>query len=116
MTVLSVLLFAASSVDAVALLDLHLPRYPGDQQAMVGPIPGDLDHDVIYNSLRNIFQTKGPVCFMFVHKSAVKDNDTGKVVKFGYVVFAEKGTAQKVIKDGSITFNGGIKINIQPMM
>ena len=34
----------------------------------VGPIPGHLDHDTIYNSLRSIFQARGPVCFMFLHK------------------------------------------------
>lgn len=82
------------------------PRYPADHQLMVGPIPGHLDHDVIYNGLRGIFQSKGPVCFMFVHKSAVKDNASGKMVKFGYVVFAEKGVSQKVLKDGQITFQG----------
>jgi len=93
----------------------HDPRYPADQQMMVGPIP-DLDHDTIYNSLRSIFQARGPVCFMFLHKSAVKDNNTGKPVKFGYVVFAEKGVAQKVLKAGTIAFNGGIKIKVSPML
>jgi hypothetical protein len=94
----------------------HDPRYPADQQMMVGPIPGHLDHDTIYNSLRSIFQAKGPVCFMFLHKSAVKDNITGKPVKFGYVVFAEQGVAQKVLKAGTIAFNGGIKIKVSPML
>jgi len=94
----------------------HDPRYPADQQMMVGPIPGHLDHDTIYNSLRSIFQARGPVCFMFLHKSAVKDNNTGKPVKFGYVVFAEKGVAQKVLKAGTIAFNGGIKIKVSPML
>merc|ERR1719228_2874561 len=84
----------------------HDPRYPQDQQLMVGPIPGHLDHDLIYNSLRSIFQSRGPVCFMFLHKSAVKDSESGKLVKFGYVVFAEKGVAQKVLKEVTITFNG----------
>jgi len=92
------------------------PRYPSDQQLMVGPIPGHLEHDVIYNGLRGIFQARGPVCFMFVHKSAVKDNDSGKLVKFGYVVFAEKGVAQKVLKEGSITFAGGHKIRVREML
>ena len=89
-----------------------------------------MDHDVIYNGLRGIFQSKGPVCFMFVHKvsphwtrgkylllyfqSAVKDNDSGKLVKFGYVVFAEKGVAQKVLKEGSILFQGS-KITVKLM-
>merc|ERR1712037_632856 len=90
------------------------PRYPADQQLMVGPIPGHLEHDVIYNGLRGIFQARGPVCFMFVHKSAVKDNDSGKLVKFGYVVFAEKGTAQKVIREGVTTFQGH-KIAVKEM-
>jgi len=49
----------------------HDPRYPADQQMMVGPIPGHLDHDTIYNSLRAIFQGKGPVCFMFLHKVSI---------------------------------------------
>jgi len=92
------------------------PRYPWDQQLMVGPIPGHLEHDVIYNGLRGIFQARGPVCFMFVHKSAVKDNDSGKLVKFGYVVFAEKGVAQKVLKEGYITFGGGQKIRLRQML
>lgn len=82
------------------------PRYPSDQQLMVGPIPGHLEHDVIYNGLRGNFQSRGPVCFMFVHKSAVKDNDSGILVKFGYVVFAEKGAAQKVLREGYTTFQG----------
>ena len=116
----------------------------------VGPIPGHLDHDTIYNSLRSIFQARGPVCFMFLHKvgscsilfeirinynmfmfiflsikssikyvffqGAVKDNNTGKPVKFGYVVFAERGVAQKVLKSGSIAFNGGIQIKVSPML
>eukprot|EP00088_Acartia_fossae_P036934 TRINITY_DN3812_c0_g1_i13.p1 TRINITY_DN3812_c0_g1~~TRINITY_DN3812_c0_g1_i13.p1 ORF type:complete len:266 (+),score=42.37 TRINITY_DN3812_c0_g1_i13:56-853(+) len=92
------------------------PRYPGDQQLMVGPIPGSLEHDVIYNNLRSIFQSRGPVCFMFIHKSAVKDVESGNPVKFGYVVFAEKGIAQKVLKEGQVTFGGGHKIKVRPMV
>lgn len=90
-------------------------RFPADQQLVIGPIPGHLDHDLIYNSLRGIFQLRGAVCFMFVHKSAVKDDISGKQVKFGYVVFAEKGVAQKVLKEGSVTFGGGHKIKVTSM-
>jgi len=92
------------------------PRYPGDQQLMVGPIPGFLEHDVIYNNLRSIFQSRGPVCFMFIHKSAVKDVDSGNPVKFGYVVFAEKGVAQKVLKEGKVVFGGGHEIKVRAML
>lgn len=91
------------------------PRYPADQQVMVGPIPGDIEHDVIYNNLRSIFQSRGAVCFMFIHKSAVKDSITGNQIKFGYVVFAEKGIAQKVLKEETVTFGGGHKISVKPM-
>ena len=49
-------------------------------------------------------------------QGAVKDNNTGKPVKFGYVVFAERGVAQKVLKSGSIAFNGGIQIKVSPML
>jgi len=91
------------------------PRYPSAHQLMIGPIPGHIEHDSIYNNLRSIFQSRGPVCFMFVHKNAVKDAQSGNPVKFGYVVFAEKGTAQKVLKEGSVTFGGGIKIKVKPM-
>ena len=51
---------------------------------------------------------------MFSIQSAVKDNDSGKLVKFGYVVFAEKGTAQKVIREGLTTFQGH-KIPVKEM-
>merc|ERR1719410_1275489 len=93
----------------------RLPSRPdtGLRRRTLSPIPGHLEHDVIYNGLRANFQSRGPVCFMFVHKSAVKDNDSGKLVKFGYVVFAEKGTAQKVFREGSITFTGGQKIRVR---
>jgi hypothetical protein len=91
------------------------PRYPADQQVMIGPIPGTVDHDAIYNNLRSIFQSRGPVCFMFIHKSAVKDLETGNPVKFGYVVFAEKGIAQKVLKEGGVTFGGGYQVKVKGM-
>lgn len=52
--------------------------------------------------------------FFFYFQSAVKDNDSGKLVKFGYVVFAEKGTAQKVLKEGYTTFQGH-KIAVKEM-
>jgi len=91
------------------------PRYPKDQQLMIGPIPGQLEHDLIYNNLRSIFQSRGPVCFMFIHKSAVRDLESGNSVKFGYVVFAEKGVAQKVSSEGHVTFGGGHRIKVKPM-
>lgn len=91
------------------------PRYPADQQLMIGPIPGHIDHDNIYNNLRSIFQARGAVCFMFIHKSAVKDLESGNPVKFGYVVFAEKGIAQKVVKEEFVTFGGGYKVKVKAM-
>merc|ERR1712051_236155 len=83
------------------------PRYSPEQQLMLGPIPGHLDHDNIYNSLRAFFQQRGPVQFMFIHKGAVKIQSSGdKTVKFGYVVFTKKGPAQAILKEGAIAFAG----------
>ena len=50
----------------------------------------------------------------FSLQSAVKDNESGKMVKFGYVVFAEKGVAQKLLKEGHINFQGH-KIEVKEM-
>ena len=36
-------------------------------------VVGHLEHDVIYNGLRGIFQARGPVCFMFVHKVCMQE-------------------------------------------
>ena len=47
---------------------------------------GHLEHDVIYNGLRGIFQSKGPVCFMFVHKVS-SHLDEGKREIFIYFTF-----------------------------
>jgi len=91
------------------------PRYAPEQQLMLGPIPGHLDHDNIYNSLRGFFQTHGPVQFMFIHKGAVKIQSSGdKTVKFGYVVFAKKGPALAILKEGNVTF-GGHSIKVKAM-
>jgi len=91
------------------------PRYAPEQQLMLGPIPGHLDHDNIYNSLRGFFQTRGPVQFMFIHKGAVKIQSSGdKTVKFGYVVFAKKGPALAILKEGNVTF-GGHSIKVKAM-
>ena len=56
---------------------------------------------------------KGLLLTLFF-QSAVKDNESGKMVKFGYVVFAEKGVSQKVLKDGQISFQGN-KIAVKEM-
>merc|ERR1712051_1171068 len=91
------------------------PRYSPEQQLMLGPIPGHLDHDNIYNSLRAFFQQRGPVQFMFIHKGAVKIQSSGdKTVKFGYVVFTKKGPAQVILKEGTVTF-AGHSIKVRPM-
>ena len=42
------------------------------------------------------------------------NHESGRMVKFGYVVFAEKGIAQKLMKGGHITFQGQ-KIEVKDM-
>ena len=90
----------------------HDPQFPADQQMLVGPIPGHLNHDTIYKRLRSIFESKGRVCRMFL-QSTVEERSS---VKFGYIVFAEKGVAQKVLKAGSVALDGGIEIQVSPML
>ena len=60
------------------------------------------------------FNIENKLLFFFCFQSAVKDNDSGKLVKFGYVVFAEKGTAQKVFREGFTNFQGH-KIAVKEM-
>ena len=40
----------------------------------------------------------------------------GRLVKYGYVVFAEKAVAQKIIKESLITFTAGVKVSVQQML
>jgi len=52
---------------------------------------------------------------MFIHKGAVKIQSSGdKTVKFGYVVFAKKGPALAILKEGNVTF-GGHSIKVKAM-
>ena len=45
----------------------------------------------------------------------MRDRQSGRLVKFGYVVWSEKGVAQKILKEGSITIGGGHKIKVKEM-
>ncbi len=52
-------------------------------------------HDISFSKNKPLAINKNNKISFF--QSAVKDVDSGNPVKFGYVVFAEKGIAQKVI-------------------
>ena len=113
------------------------PRYPSDQQLMVGPITMGSrteDHDVFYQGFRSFLNRYGAVAFMYIHQVRtfhkpslpfllisfifqrfVQEPGSGQWVKYGYVVFAEVGVAQNVESRASITYQGQ-RINVQGMM
>merc|ERR1719309_30113 len=91
------------------------PRFPAGCQLMIGPIPTHLSHDVLYPTVRSVLQSMGSVCFMFIHQNATKDDNGGQMVKYGYVVFAEKWQAQKILKMGSFNLPGGRVVAVQEM-
>ena len=110
------------------------PRYPADQQLMVGPITmgsSSWEHDVFHRGLRNGFQARGKLAFMHLHKvltfhqpSSIpflnffyfqkSINESGHFVKYGYVVYEMKGVAQVVEREGFIVYQGQM-INVQRM-
>jgi len=89
------------------------PRFRGDAQVMMGPIPGILAHEDVYVEMRTNFSSRGRVKFQYLSPSFT--DKTGKSVKFGYVVFEEKADAQKVIKEGSLVLLKKYKIKMTKM-
>ena len=78
------------------------PRFKADTQMMMGPLPGHLTHEVAYLELRTSFAARGRVKFMYLSPSFLDHG--GRSVKYGYVVFEEKADAQRILKDGFVTF------------
>jgi len=92
------------------------PRFPVQNQVMIGPVPCVLAHDILYMELREILYQRGRIAAMFLHKNAIKMKDTGKLVKFGYAVFEERSVAEKLVKQGSLAIADGVSIKISPMV
>jgi len=95
---------------------LHDHRYPKDHQMVIGPIPGTIHHDTLYLRLREAFNKYGQVSVLFIHKYPAKDE--GPPVKYGYVVFAEKEPAQRILKESTVTLSGpeGVKVKLRAMI
>jgi len=95
---------------------LHDHRYPKDHQMVIGPIPGTIHHDTLYLRLREAFNKYGQVSVLFIHKYPAKDE--GPPVKYGYVVFAEKEPAQRILKESIVTLSGpeGVKVKLRAMI
>jgi len=98
---------------------LHDHRWPKDHQMVIGPITGDLatiNHDLLYCRLRDVFQKYGHVTLMFVHKYPAKNE--GPLEKYGYVVFKEKGPAQRILMESPLTLPGheGDPIRLRKMI
>ena len=90
------------------------PRFRGDVQIMMGPIPGSLSHETAYLELRSIFQAKGRVQFMYMSPSFVP-KELGKAVKYGYVVFEDKSDATRLLKEQYVTLMKQHKIRLTKM-
>jgi len=98
---------------------LHDHRWPKDHQMMIGPITGDLvdiSHDLLYIRLREVFQKYGNVSLLFVHKHPAENE--GSLEKYGYVVFQEKGPAQRILMKSPLTLSGheGDPIRLRKML
>lgn len=84
------------------------PRWAAGQQLMIGPIPGDVD----YSELRTAFLARGHTCHLFIqnNKAWLERNQEkfgARQVKFGYVVYSEADTAERLLREGSIAVRRG---------
>ena len=89
------------------------PRFKADTQMMMGPLPGHLTHEVAYLELRTSFAARGRVKFMYLSPSFLDHG--GRSVKYGYVVFEEKADAQRILKEGFVTFLKKYQIKLKRM-
>jgi len=79
------------------------PRWPAVQQLMAGPIPGDCD----YSELRTAFLSHGQTCHLFIQNNQAwlernQEKFGSRQVKFGYVVFTEAETAERLFRQGGV--------------
>merc|ERR1719289_525136 len=79
------------------------PRWPEVQQLMAGPIPGDCD----YSELRTAFLSHGQTCHLFIQNNQAwlernQEKFGSRQLKFGYVVFTEAETAERLFRQGGV--------------
>merc|ERR1719234_2218389 len=79
------------------------PRWPAVQQLMAGPIPGDCD----YSELRTAFLSHGQTCHLFIQNNQAwlernQEKFGSRQVKFGYVVFTEAETVERLFRQGGV--------------
>ena len=104
------------------LLRLH-PSSPGFTKSpdpsqvpsspLMSPLPGHLTHEVAYLELRTTFAARGRVKYMYLSPSFLDHG--GRSVKYGYVVFEEVADAQRILKDGFVTFQKKHQIKLKKM-
>ena len=85
-------------------------KFPVDQQVVFGPIPATADHNATYQFLRSSFHSMGQVCNMFLSQTLERNIVDGDLVKFGYVVFVDKVSAQKALKAGAVVMPDGFQV------
>ena len=96
------------------------PRWCPEQQLMIGPIPGDLQCQVISAA----FARKGPIHWIFIQdnqawliKNKEKFTNEGRMerfVKFGYVVYTKVMVARRLLDIGFVMV-GDTKVAVKEM-
>ena len=78
------------------------PRWPSDQQVMLGPISEKLtmlhSYSEFRKTLRGRLEDFGKVCHLFLQKSG-----TGTVSKYGYLVFTDQTSTKLLLRSKSVS-------------
>ena len=74
--------------------------HPTDRQVRFGPVPGRLGQGDVYQGMKGIFLARGAVRHLYLRPDLVLES--GKMVRYGLVVFEERRDAEKMVREGSV--------------
>ena len=90
------------------------PRWPSDQQVMLGPISENLAKLLSYSEhLKTLYGQVGvfgKVCHLFLQKSGYN----GRITSYGYVVFTDKTSAKALLRSNAV-FLAGCQVQVNGM-
>ncbi|XP_070544772.1 ras GTPase-activating protein-binding protein 2-like [Ptychodera flava] len=81
------------------------PRYPDSNQVFVGNLPQDINED----ELKNHFMEYGNVVEMRINTKS----GGGKVPNFGFIVFDDPSSVQRILSEKPIMFRGEHRLNVE---
>ncbi|XP_077998945.1 ras GTPase-activating protein-binding protein 2-like isoform X2 [Glandiceps talaboti] len=81
------------------------PRYPDSNQVFVGNLPQDINED----ELKNHFMAYGNVVEMRINTKS----GGGKVPNFGFIVFDDPSSVQRILGEKPILFRGEHRLNVE---